>query len=174
MEVSRILDIVICIIPVLITGGIFYFFFKEHIKNEDSRRDFLLEKEATEKTLSLRLQAYERLVIFLERVSPSNLLIRMSPGTLQLDGYENLLINTIEKEFEHNLSQQIYVSDKCWHVVVTSKNSTIQMIRKASMLEKTDSANKLREVILTDLLDRESPSNTGLSFIRKEVSCLWK
>lgn len=50
--------------------------------------------------------------------------------------YESLLIASIEQEFEHNLSQQIYVSDECWSIISAAKNATIQLIRKANMLEK--------------------------------------
>ena len=67
------------------------------------------------------------------------------------------------------MSQQIYVSDKCWDIINAAKNATIQLIRKANMLEKTDSANKLREVILTELMDRQSPSNAALSYIKKKL-----
>ncbi len=89
------------------------------------------------------LQAYERMALFLERITPSNLLIRISPISSNKEDYETLLIQNIEQEFEHNLSQQIYVSDKCWSIINAAKNATIQLIRKASLLEKTDTANKL-------------------------------
>jgi len=123
--------------------------------------------------MPLRLQAYERMALFLERISPSKLLIRTLPTSSNKDHYETLLIQSIEQEFEHNLSQQIYISDKCWSIVTTAKNATIQLIRKASMQEKTDSANKLREVILTEMMERRSPSDAALSFIKEEVSDLW-
>ena len=128
-----------------------------------------MQKEA----FPLRLQAYERMALFLERISPSKLLVRVKPTSSNKEDYENLLQATIEQEFEHNLSQQIYVSDQCWSIITAAKNATIQFIRKASMLEKTDSANKLREVILTEFMDKQPPSNAGLAFIKKEVSEMW-
>jgi hypothetical protein len=113
------------------------------------------------------------MALFLERITPSKLLIRITPMSSDKNDYEALLIHSIEQEFEHNLSQQIYISDKCWSIVTTAKNATIQLIRKANMLEKTDSANKLREVVLTEMLERNSPSDTALSYIKNEVSELW-
>ena len=65
------------------------------------------------------------------------------------------------------------MTDKCWSIILTAKNATIQLIRKAGLLEKTDSANKLREVILTEMMERRAPSDAALSFIRDEVSDLW-
>lgn len=173
MDVSRILDLFLFAIPSLITGVIAYYFFKEHTKNEDGRRRFLLKKDMQINAMPLRLQAYERMALFLERISPSKILVRINPIDSNKDNYESLLIQNIEQEFEHNLSQQIYISDKCWSIVTTAKNATIQLIRKASMLEKTDTANKLREVVLTEMMERRSPSDAALSFIKEEVSELW-
>ncbi|NNK40013.1 MAG: hypothetical protein HKP45_05095, partial [Winogradskyella sp.] len=123
--------------------------------------------------LPIRLQAYERLALFLERISPSKLLIRTHPTSSNKIDYESLLIATIEQEYEHNLTQQIYVSDQCWSIIGAAKNATIQLIRKASMQEKTDTSNKLREVILTELMDKQPPSNAALAFIKNEVGELW-
>ena len=173
MEISRILDLFLFAIPSLITGVIAYYFFREHTKNEDGRRRFLLKKDLQVNALPLRLQAYERMALFLERITPSKLLIRVTPISSNKNDYESLLIQAIEQEFEHNLSQQIYISDKCWSIVTTAKNATIQLIRKANMLEKTDTANKLREVVLTEMMERNSPSDTALSYIKNEVSELW-
>lgn len=173
METQRIIDLFLFAIPALITGIIAYYFFKEHIKNEDGRRRFLLKKDMQVNAMPLRLQAYERMALFLERVTPSKLLIRISPISSSKGDYESLLIQNIEQEFEHNLSQQIYVSDKCWSIITASKNATIQLIRKASLSDKIDTANKLREVILTEMMERQAPSDAALSFIKDEVSDMW-
>ncbi|MFH6769448.1 hypothetical protein V8G56_11915 [Gaetbulibacter aquiaggeris] len=173
MDTERVIDLFLFIIPSLITGLIAYYFFKEHTKNEDGRRRYLLKKDMQVNALPIRLQAYERLTIFLERMTPSKMLIRIIPKSSNKESYESLLILTIEQEFEHNLSQQIYVSDRCWSIITAAKNATIQLIRKASLLEKTDTADKLREVILTEMMERRPPSDAALSFIRQEVSDLW-
>jgi hypothetical protein len=173
MDVSRIIDFFLYTIPPIITGVIAFYFFKEHTKNEDGRRRFLLKKDLQVNAMPLRLQAYERMALFLERISPSKLLIRITPVSPNKEDYESLLIQSIEQEFEHNLSQQIYISDKSWSIITTAKNATIQLIRKASMLEKTDTANKLREVVLTEMMEKRSPSDAALSFIKEEVSELW-
>ncbi|HMQ44457.1 MAG TPA: hypothetical protein PKC63_08900, partial [Mariniflexile sp.] len=146
---------------------------KEHTKNEDGRRRYLLKKDLQVNALPTRLQAYERMVLFLERIKPSKLLIRVAPIDSNKDNYEALLIQSIEQEFEHNLSQQIYISEKCWNIINAAKNATIQLIRKASLLEKTDTANKLREVVLTEMMERRSPSDAALSFIKDEVTDIW-
>ncbi|PKQ46544.1 DUF7935 family protein [Confluentibacter flavum] len=170
MDSERIIDMLFFAIPSLITGLIAYYFFKEHTKNEDGRRRFLLKKDLQVNALPIRLQAYERLALFLERMSPNKLLIRISPNDLNKEDYEALLIQTIEHELEHNLTQQIYVSEKCWNIILAAKNATIQLIRKASLSEKTTSADKLREVILTEMMERRSPSDAALSLIKDEIA----
>lgn len=173
MEVDKIFEVFLYAVPAVITGVIAYFFFKEHTKNEDGRRRFLLHKDMQVNSMPLRLQAYERMALFLERITPSKLLIRVAPTSSNKENYESLLIQSIEQEFEHNLSQQIYLSDECWNIITAAKNATIQLIRKASLLEKTDTANKLREVILTEMMEKRAPSDAALSFIKKEVSEMW-
>jgi hypothetical protein len=173
MDTEKLFDLALYAIPAIITGGIAYYFFKQHIENEYQRRRYQLQREIQKEAFPIRLQAYERMALFLERITPSKLLIRVSPSSSNKESYESLLIATIEQEFEHNLSQQIYVTNDCWSVITAAKNATIQLIRKAAMLEKTDTANKLREVVLTELMDKQAPSSAALSFIKKEVSELW-
>lgn len=160
-------------LPALITGAIAYFLFKGHIDNEKDRREQELKNNAKKESFPLRLQAYERMTLFLERISPSKLLIRVAPISDNKNDYESLLVNSIEQEFEHNLAQQIYVTDECWQVINTAKNSTIQLIRKANMSDKTDSSDKLREVVLNETMERIPPSYAALSFIKSEVGKMW-
>jgi hypothetical protein len=173
MDIEKIFELLLYSVPALITGLIAYYFFKEHTKNEDGRRRFLLHKDMQVNTLPIRLQAYERIALFLERITPTKLLIRISPTSSSKEDYESLLIQSIDQEFQHNLAQQIYISDECWNITTAAKNATIQLIRKASLLEKTNSANKLREVVLTEMMEKSAPSNAALAFIKKEVSDLW-
>ena len=173
MDSERIIDLFLFAIPSLITGLIAYYFFKEHTKNEDGRRRYLLHKDMQVNSMPIRLQAYERMAIFLERITPSKLLIRVAPTSSNKENYETLLIAQIEQEFEHNLSQQIYLTDDCWNIIAAAKNATIQLIRKAALLEKTDTANKLREVVLTEMMEKRAPSDAALSYIKQEVSEMW-
>ncbi len=169
MDASKLLEILAYTLPALITGTVAYYFFDLHTKNEEGRRRFLLNKEAQKDALPLRLQAFERMVLFLERINPTKLLIRLTPFSSDKNDYENYVIAQIEQEFEHNLSQQIYMSDECWTIIVTAKNATIHMIRKANMSERVDSADTLREVILSDLMEKATPSSAALSFLKNEV-----
>ncbi len=173
MELESFLQIIFSVLPAIIVGLIAYSFFKMHTDNEEGRRRYIIHKEAQRTALPLRLQAYERLALFLERIDPAKLLIRITPQSSSKHDYEDYVIAQVEQEYEHNLTQQIYVSAECWNIITTAKNATIQTIRKTNMSERVDSANKLREMMLTDLFDKQSPSSIALAHLKSEVSGLW-
>ncbi len=172
MSGDQILQLFAYLMPAVVTGAVAFYFFRLHTRNEDGRRRFLLHKDSQKETLPVRLQAYERMALFLERIALNSLVVRVAPKSKSKSDYENLLIKQIETEFEHNLSQQIYMSDECWNIIKTAKNATIQIIRSAGMSE-TDSPDKLREDILNQTMEKQSPSNTALAYVKKEVSELW-
>ena len=173
MDSTRIIELISYTLPTIIMAFVAYSFFELYTKNEKAKRNYLLQKESKPDTLSLRLQAYERMTLFLERISLTKLLTRITPISTNKNDYENFVIAQIEQEFEHNLAQQIYMSDECWSIITTAKNATIQMIRKTIVTEEIKDADALRNVLLNDLLDKQSPSNAALAYIKNEVSQMW-
>src|SRR5690606_18718222 len=172
MRGEDILQLFAYLLPAVVTGLVAFYFFRLHTRNEEGRRRFLLHKEAQKDTLPVRLQAYERMALFLERIALNSLVVRVAPKGKDKSAYENLLINQIETEFDHNLSQQIYMSEQCWNIIKTAKNATIQIIRSAGMCQ-TDSPAPLREDILNQTLEKPSPSGTALASVKREVAELW-
>lgn len=173
MESTKIIEILAYPLPSLITGSVAYYLFNLYFKEQHNTRRWLLQKDAQKDALPLRLQAYERMTLFLERISLTKLLVRISPISNDKMDYGNLIVEHIEQEFEHNLTQQIYMSDECWSIITTAKNATIQMIRKTIVTEEIKDADALRNVLLNDLLDKQSPSNAALAYIKNEVSQMW-
>jgi len=165
----EILELLSYTIPTIVTGVIAYYFFKLHTKNEHSRRAFDLMKEKQGVALPMRLQAYERMTLFLERISPAKLLIRIKPSGTDKVNYQKKLVSAIETEFEHNLVQQIYLTNQCWNVIVTAKNSTLNIIRATTANTGVEDARALQEHILQELVNKEPPSNAALAFIKEEV-----
>jgi hypothetical protein len=173
MNSTHLIELLSYTIPSLITGGVAYYLFDAHFKDQQNTRRWLLQKESQPAILPLRLQAYERMTLFMERINPSQLLVRVHPISTDKTDYQNYLIAQIEQEFEHNLAQQIYISGKCWSIILTAKNATIQMVRLAVKNEKVVDADSLRELILSDLIGKMAPSNTAIAFIKEEVSEMW-
>ena len=109
------------------------------------------------------------MTLYLERINPSKLILRINSVNNDKEAYLQSLINTIELEFEHNLAQQIYISEKCWSVIITSKNATIHILKKTAKLNTVSNAQELREAILKRMLETPPPSTTALAFIKDEV-----
>ena len=173
MEIEQVLSYVAYLLPAILVGIVAYYFFKGHTANEEGRRRYLIQKEAQNKVIPLRLQAYERLTLFLERIDPNKLLIRVKPYSDELEKYEELLIKNIDQEFEHNLTQQIYITPECWNLINAAKNATMQVIRQSAMNEKVDSADKLREFLLNHFMGEITPSKKALAYVKKEVKELF-
>lgn len=173
MDSTKIIELAAYTLPALITGGVAYFLFHSFFRNEENRRRFELLKENQKIALPIRLQAYERIVLLLERVNPAQLLLRVSPPSTDKNDYATLLIHTIQTEFEHNLTQQVYVTTGTWDIINKAKNSTIQMIRQKSIEEDVPNAEKLREAILIALTESEAPSNVAISYIKEELKTVF-
>lgn len=170
---ENLLSLFTMLLPAIIVGVISFYFLSSYMKNEERRRRFITVRESQGKTLPTRMAAYERMTLFLERIKPNNLVVRTQPGNMSKQQYEQLLVAAIDQEFEHNIAQQIYVSEECWNVIRAAKNTTIQQIRQVSMSGKIDDAEGLRQAIVNELMDKRAPSSTALSFLRSEVKDLF-
>ena len=169
MDTSKIIEIVAYTLPSLITGGVAYFLFTAYFKDQQNTRRWLVVKDNQKQALPIRLQAYERIVLFLERIHPAQLLMRITPPSEDKNDYATLLIHSIQTEFEHNIAQQIYLTNESWDIVNKSKNTTVQLIRKTSLNAEIKNASQLRESILRELLEMEAPSSVAISYLKEEL-----
>ena len=169
MEIIKIIELLSFTIPAIVVGIIAYYFFLNHTKAEEKKMKLSLLKKQQKDSLPIKLQAYERMVLFIERMNPSKILLRVPSINNDKNAYVQSLISTIEQEFDHNLTQQIYISEKCWSVIIASKNATIQLIKKTANENKSSNAQEFRENILQKMINNPSPSSTALSFLKNEV-----
>ncbi|UMB61125.1 hypothetical protein MHL31_02720 [Lutibacter sp. A80] len=169
---EKFIELLTYTIPAIVTGAVAYYFFMNHTDFEQQRLKLSLLKENQKAALPIKLQAYERMTLYLERINPSKLLLRITSINNDKEAYVLSLINTIEQEFEHNLSQQIYISEKCWSIIITSKNATIQLIKQTELNEDVKTAQDLREAVLKKMLENTPPSTTALAFIKDEVKSI--
>jgi len=121
--------------------------------------------------LPLRLQAYERIILFLERISPNSLIMRMNKPEMSSVQLQSALIKVIREEFEYNLSQQLYISLKAWELVKNAKEETIKLINMASgRIQETASSGELIKSILDLAVEKERlPVNDAIDEIKKEI-----
>ncbi len=139
--------------------------------NEEKRRSYFLKKETQKSALPIRMQAYERITLFLERINPDRLLPRMSSKGMTVQQFQKVLVNTIRMEFEHNLSQQIYMSEEAWRMVIHAKSSTVGMINSiAKDIDPTAPGIELSKAILQKTMEMEgSTTHRATIYLKSEV-----
>lgn len=169
MNTDKLIELGFYTLPAIVTGVVALYMFKYFYKNDEQKRRYSLMKENQKQALPIKLQAYERLALLLERINPTKLLLRIAPLNDDKNEYQQLLVRHIEQEYEHNITQQIYVSDECWTMIVTAKNTIIQNIRKTALSPEVVNSDKLRETILKDLFEGESATNIALAFLKSEL-----
>ena len=144
---------------------------KLFLKNEERRRKFELSMSNKDNVLPLRLQAYERLILFLERISPDSMVMRLKNTRSNVAQMQNELINTVRTEYEHNLSQQTYVSAQAWELIKAVRAETIKLINtSAAELKPDEPGINLSKRILEKAMEMtNAPSFAALQFLKNEV-----
>ncbi|HOV12565.1 MAG TPA: hypothetical protein PLL90_12460, partial [Bacteroidales bacterium] len=123
----------------------------------------------------VRLQAYERVILLLERISPSSLILRVARPGMSAVELQAALLQTVRDEFEHNLSQQIYLSGTAWDMTRNAKEEMIKIVNLASARLNGDAtAADLGSVILELAMAKDKlPVNMAIDYIKKEARQLY-
>lgn len=152
-----------------------YFVVKRYVERSQNLHAVNLKRPASKIILPLRLQAYERITLFIERLNPANLFVRNHTQGATVQELQQFLIQEIREEFQHNLSQQIYLSPMSWSVAKKVKDETLLLINNAAKgLPSGAPAIELGRVILTHLSSLEvNPYEAALVVIREDVEKLF-
>ncbi|MBO4778667.1 MAG: hypothetical protein J5588_09290 [Bacteroidales bacterium] len=146
-------------------------FMKSFWENENKKRESEQKIENAKITIPLRIQAYERLVLLLERIKPESMLLRVMTPQMTAGLLHQELLITVRAEFEHNLSQQIYVSQESWNAVKLAKDSLVRLINEeAAKIAAGAPATNLSEAILTQTITQQiNPIQNALSILKKDA-----
>jgi hypothetical protein len=169
------LEILKYILPSMIMFGALYFVMNRFLDTEHRKQLMLLKKENTSITTPLRLQAYERFVLFLERIVLDKLILRVNRPGMDAKFLQAALLKTVEEEFNHNLTQQLYTSVTSWETVKQAKEETIKIINIAGAnlpagAQSADLAKNIFE-ILTGL--EKQPAQFAILTLKKEIRLLF-
>jgi hypothetical protein len=143
-----------------------------HMLQDDQdrrRQDLLLQ---TVKTITpVKLQAYERVVLFLERISPESLIMRTAKPDMTALQLHSAMISSIRGEFEHNLSQQIYMSNEAWEMIKNAKETVVRVINTiATQLPPTATGEELSRSLIEEVMDMDTdPCRAALNFVKAEL-----
>lgn len=169
------LDILKYILPSLVVLATAYLIIRFYMDTEQKRRNLELKRATREFSINLRLQAYERLILFLERNHPGQLVIRVHSQGMSADQIHAALMRTIREEYEHNLSQQLYVSDQAWNMVINAKEELVKVINTAAIELKEDpSSTGLAKLVIEKWMNLDKdPIAQAKAVIKNEARALF-
>ncbi|MBX2914645.1 MAG: hypothetical protein KF856_05140 [Cyclobacteriaceae bacterium] len=159
------------LIPAALVLYAVYLTVRSFIIKEIELKKLEIRTRSIETILPARLQAYERMTLFLERIAPQNLLIRLNnPGFAARD-FQRVLLDEIRNEFNHNVSQQVYMSEEVWNQVRNAKEDLVLTINDAASALPAEATSielskKIFEAIMAKQVDL---IGLALSELRKEI-----
>jgi hypothetical protein len=159
------------LIPAAIVLYAVYLMVRSFIQREIDLKKLEVRGRSIETILPARLQAYERMVLFLERISPQNLLIRLNNPGFSARDFQKVLLDEVRNEYNHNVSQQVYMSEDVWNQIKNAKEDLIIMINEAaSQLPSDASSIDLAKKVFQMSMDRKVDLiSHSLSELKKEI-----
>ena len=164
-------DLIKLVVPAALVLYAMYLVIRSFLQKDFDKRLIETKMKNAETVLPIRLQAYERMALFLERIPPNNMLLRMADPGLSALVFQQQLLQEIRDEFHHNHSQQIYMSDEAWNRIRAAMNTIIGLIQEASEEMKEDSnAVDLSSAIFNKMMVQPTDHiGDALSFIKNEI-----
>ena len=168
------LEIVKLTLPAMVVFAAAYSILKSYLNKQYQMKQLETKSSVRQTTLPLKFQAYERLSLLCERINPGNLILRIkSPGMTVEDLHIALLV-AIQQEFDHNISQQVYISDNLWSIIKYTRQHLVNTITTcAAELRQDEDSKKLSDLLLEqyDQIE-EKPLDTAQIAIRREAALL--
>ncbi|MFH0757472.1 MAG: hypothetical protein V2B15_09310 [Bacteroidota bacterium] len=173
MEV--LLEILKYTVPALIVFLTVLVMLRTWSKNEDKRRKNEFNLHISDDILPVRLQAYERSILLLERISPESMVLRLSRNDYTARQLLQELLTSVTSEFDHNIAQQTYMSSEAWEKVKAAKNQVINLINDTAKEVNPDAkGTTLGKLILERLAElKNPPSQVAIDFLKQEVKMLF-
>lgn len=168
---QELLEIAKYILPALVVLAASYLILNKLINAHSMHKSMEARYQIQRDALPIKLQAYERIIIFLERIAPSALILRVYKSGMSAKYLQNELINTIKSEFEHNLSQQIYVSNAAWEVTRNAKEEMIKFIlTTGNKLDESSGGMELTKLLMDISANvAKLPTQIAEEVIKEEV-----
>ena len=148
-------------IPALIVFLTVWVRLRSWSRNEEQKRKSEFNMHVKDETLPIRLQAYERSILLLERISPESLIMRVSRNDYSARQLQQELLTNITSEFEHNIAQQTYISTEGWEKVKGAKNQVINLINDTAREVKPDASGPTLGKLILERLTGIEPAEIG-------------
>ena len=170
--------LIILTVAVLIFG--FWLIQYSGFRNEEKKRQFELRRESQKSISPIRLRAYERLALLLERTKPEHMLMELrakepdAMTTWTIGQVQQYLLQTIRAEFDHNQSQQVYVSNEVWDLIVNARDQMAAfIIAMSAQLPAGATAQIYCQTLITAYnLNGATPTDKALEELKDEAKTL--
>lgn len=164
-------DFVKIIFPAAAVLFAMYLTIKAFLAKDFEKKIVELRTQNTTVVLPVRLQAYERICLLLERVSPKNLILRVNNPAYNVVELQQILLASVREEFNHNLAQQIYISNEAWAMAQNAVEDIIGIINTAAdQVQKDAPSIELAKAIFETVIKRdEEPSVKAIRFLKEEI-----
>jgi hypothetical protein len=169
------LEILKYILPSVVVFLTSYYLIKQLMQSQERRTLLELRKKSSESINPLRLQAYERAVLFLERITPNSLVMRVFNNRMSVRDLHTELLSSIRNEYDHNITQQIYMSSGSWEALKRAKEETIKLVNiAASKVDDSAQGIELSKVLLEMCMQVDKlPTQMAVDIIKEEVKSLF-
>ncbi|MBP6812292.1 MAG: hypothetical protein KA138_12270 [Saprospiraceae bacterium] len=169
------LEILKLTIPAVIVGATAYMLLKSLLDERQRMDRALLRNDAQKISLPLRLSAYERLMLLCDRADIANTMLRVRMPNMKVRELRGVLLMAINQEFEHNVSQQLYVSDTLWQIIRMAKNNTLALVTMTGPDLDPDAPAEALANALLQALDEQNitPLQTAILAVRTEAGQLF-
>lgn len=141
------------------------------LKREFDKKLIDLKTTNKEIILPVRLQAYERICLFLERILPKNLVVRLNSSDYTAAEFQQILVQEIRNEFAHNLSQQVYMSEEAWEIVKNAVEEVVMMVNESAgdLAEEARSIDLAKRIFDKSVGKERLVAESALSFVKQEI-----
>lgn len=164
------------ILPAALVLGAVALVMREQGRKHDTSERYALLKATRAQTLPLRLQAYERAILLLERISPENLIIRCDGNGKSSRQFQTQLLMEVRAEYEHNVSQQTYIRHESWMQLVSAKEKILSMINAAGKALPPDASGiDLGKTVLAQMMKSDKlPAHEAIRILKQDVQQMFK
>ena len=171
---TAIIIIATALLSVAITGIIFFVIAKTYFDNQQKAQMLQMKidehKESLKVVTPIRLQAYERMALYLERISPNSLILRTFRPGMDIKALQTAMTKSIRDEWEHNLSQQVYLGTESWNRIREAKEEMINLINGSAVKLPADAdPSSLAGAIFESCAKSKVPTDEAIEFMKNEI-----
>jgi len=148
-----------------------YLTVKAFLDKEMSQKLVEVKAKNAETLIPIRLQAYERLTLLLERIAPNNLVRRLNDSNYSAHEFQQILVASVREEFNHNLAQQVYVSDEVWNMTKNATEDVILTINQAAqgLDEEAKSIDLARRIVDQQMQQEQDAGQQAIGMLKSEL-----